>query len=326
MVEEFLESDPMKSTFEIHILPRQSMTWDEFVAQTPPNSIALDGVVLGGPRFDAATRHVNFDHHDGVIREATMSSAMQALFALKGGLMESFRQNGSAHGHIYINDTDQDTSFAVWLLMHHKMFEGAQSNPLINRLLALTDKWDITGGAFPMNLDEQLVRQHNWVFRPYTDLRKSGALASANEQVMRDNLDAVMKRLDMAMMGQAEEVNLDIRREILFDDPRFKIVNEIGGNEARYQLFSEGMNAFISIVAQRPDGRMVVSVGRRSQYIPFPVVELYGDFNEAEGFEPPNGWGGSTIVGASSRAKGTGLTWQQLRDITLARLEKQKAN
>ncbi len=314
----------MKNGFTLKILPRQNMTWKEFARISPPNSIALDGVVSGGPRFDPDGPRINFDHHDGVVREATMSTAMQVYTAIKGGLMESFRKNGQPQAAIFINDTDQDTSLAVWLLDNHKLFEGTGSIPCISRLLALTDRLDISGGAYPMNLDERIVSQHNWVFRPYTDLRKSGALAQANETVLADNLDAVMNRLNRLLMGQAEEVELDTRHVILYNGADFKVVDEIGGNEARYYLYSKGMNAFISIVARRPDGNMVVSVGRRSRFIPFPIRQLYEDFNRAEGLAPDKGWDGSDIIGGSPRATGTSLTWEKLRDIALERLARVK--
>lgn len=87
-------------SIEIVILPRKSMTWQEFLASTPERSIALDGVVRGGPAWDEKTLHANFDHHDGVVREATMSTAMQVLFAIKGGLMDRM---GKAC-RLYVND------------------------------------------------------------------------------------------------------------------------------------------------------------------------------------------------------------------------------
>ncbi len=310
------------SPFTLHILPRQSMSWEEFVRTTPARSIALDGMVRGGPNYDPVTCHINFDHHECVVREATMSTAMQVYFAIKGGLAEALLLDGKVDAHIYINDTDQDTAFAVWLLLNYKKFEGVQSIPHINRLLALDDRWDITGGAFPMNLDDQLVRNHTWVFKPYTDLRKSGRLAQANEEMLLDNIEAVMGRLNRFLMGQAEEVSLDIRHEILYDALTFKIVDEIGGNEARYYLFSKGMNAFISLVARRTDGRFVYTVGRRSRYIRFPVPDLYDDFNAAEGLTRENGWNGSDIIGGSSRVLGSKLSWEHLRDIVNDRLRK----
>jgi len=296
------------------------MTWDEFVLETPERSIALDGAVTGGPRWDETTLHVNFDHHDGVVREATMSTAMQVLFAIKGGLMERM---GSDY-NVYVNDPDQDTSFAVWLLQHHKQFTGVQSHPIINRLLALNDRWDITGGAFPMSLDDSLVRQHCWVFSPYTDMRKSGELASASEGI-RSCIMACCENLTAAFLGQAQEKMLDTRYEILHASDRFKIIDEIGGNEARYHLFAHGMldNGYVSLVARRHDGRFVYTIGRKSQYVDFPVKKLYAALTAAEREFAVFGsseiktspWGGSDLIGGSNREFGSGLTWEQVIDI-----------
>lgn len=300
------------SAIEIVVFPRQTMTWAEFL-QTPPGSIALDGMVTGGPAWDEKTRHVNFDHHEGVVREATMSTAMQVLFAIKGGLMERF----GGHAKVYVNDPDQDTAFAVWLLKHHRQFSGVQSHPVISRLLALNDRWDITGGAFPMSLDDQLVRQHCWVFSPYTDLRKSGALSTAGSAVMLNCLHAVMANLDASLMGNAKEKELDTRSTLLHDTPRFKIVDEIGGNEARYALFARGaLDGYVSIVARRPDGRTVYTIGRRSRYVDFPVSDLYAALSAVD--DAP--WAGSDLIGGSHRARGSGLTWQQVRDTVEAQL------
>lgn len=307
-----------QESVEIVIQPRNSMDWEEFVRTTPEGSIALDGIVTGGPKYDEITKHINFDHHDGVVREATMSTATQVFMAIKGGLMKSFGKCKPCL--VYINDTDQDTALAVWLLLKHELFEGTRSIPHINRLLSLDNHWDITGGAFPVNLNDELVRQHTWVFRPYADLRKSGKLAQASQETMRDNLEAVLGRLNQFLMGQSGSVELDTRREILFQSPEFWIVNELGGNEARYQLFSEGMDAFISKVATREDGHFVYTIGRRSRFIPFPVKKFYDIFNKAENLPTGQGWGGSDIIGGSSRSLGSSLSWEELRDLTIKQI------
>lgn len=303
--------------FSVLALPRQDMSWNTFLKSAPNRSIALDGVVKGGPNFNEATSHVNFDHHDNVVREATMSTAMQVFYAIKGGLMHLMvGSDGKVSVVIHINDTDQDTTLAVWYLMNYKKFEGTQSIPAMSRLLELTNRLDITGGAFPMNLDDSLVGMHSWIFRPYTELRKSGGLARASAEVLLDNLEAMLHRLDRFVMNQAEEVELDIRHEVYYDSPIYKIYNEIGGNEVRYYLLSKGMDAYICEVATRPDGRKVYTVGRRSRYIRFPVPKLYAAFNAAEGFAPGEGWNGSDIIGGSPRLTGSGLSWEQIRDIT----------
>lgn len=312
------------SAINIIIRPRESMTWTEFCAKTPPCSIALDGMVRGGPKWDETTLHVNFDHHECVVREATMSTAMQVYFAIKAGLLKRF--NGQVH--VWVNDPDQDTALACWLLQHHKQFAGMQSHPVVSRILTLTDRWDITGGAFPMSLDEQIVRQYSWVFSPYTELRKSGELARAGEATMRSTLQAVSRNLDLLWLGQAEEKELDTRHEILYTSPRFgfRIVDEIGGNEARYHLFSQGMldNGYVSIVARRPDGRFVYTIGRPSPYVDFPILELYDNLNEAEGLTADNGWNGSNLIGGSSRFNGSGHSWEMIRDTLEISLDRRR--
>jgi hypothetical protein len=304
-MEAILERAPVT----VHVLPREQWTWDQFVDNAPAGSIALDGMVKGGPRFDETHTLANFDHHEGVVREATMATCMQVYMAIKGGLMTRFPAP-----HVFINDTDQDTSFAVWLLAKHDLFEGTKSIPAVNRLLQLNNFWDITGGAFPVQLDDVIVGQHNWVFEPYTDLRKSGALATASAVVLRDNLESVLARLDRHMMGQSGQVELDTRATVLdrLEKPPCWFIDEIGGNTARYALYAQGMPAFVSIVARRPDGRTVYSIGRRSQYIKFPIRTIMIALNNAE--TSGGQWGGSDLIGGSPRAEGSELSWQQIRD------------
>jgi hypothetical protein len=317
----------MWDTVDLHVHPREKWTWEEFLARTPSNSVALDGMVGGGPKYDSATGHINFDHHEGVEREATMSTCKQVYMAIKGGFFDAFREQGEPKAHVYINDPDQDTALAVIEMELYKMIEGAQSNPLLNRIVNLTDMLDITGGAIPLNLKDRLVRQHTWIFQPYTDMRKSGALSSASAPEMRNCIESVYGRLNEYLLNRGGEAKLDTRHKILHDSPfGYKIIHEIGGNDARYHLFQRGLNAFVSLVATRPDGRYVYTVGKRSRYVvpEFDVPELYQLLNAAEGLTPANGWNGSTLVGGSSRLLGSGLSWQQLKGLVDTHLLKKK--
>jgi len=304
----------MNDNINLVVLPRHVMTWEAFVASAPKCSIALDGIVTGGPNWNERTLHVNFDHHDSCIREATMSTAKQVMFAIKGGLMERFDGNAT----IYVNDPDQDTSFAVWLISRWKSFTGVQSHPIINRFLELSDRLDITGGAYPMSLDERVLQQHTWVFSPYSDLRKSGALAAANESVIRNCIQSVMNNLTQAFMGSAGLRNLDTRHHVLYESPRFKVIEETGGNDARFALFAEGkLDGYVSLVARRPDGRNVYTIGRRSRYVDFPVQDLYGALS-AEDDAP---WGGSDIIGGSNRERGSSLSPKEVAEVINERLD-----
>ncbi len=288
-------------------------SWNEFNS-TRTHSIALDGYVADGPQWDEATVNANFDHHSGVVREATMSTAMQVYFALKGGLSERYTNKCD----IYINDVDQDTCMAIWLLLHANLFEGTSSLPHINRILTLNDRMDITGGAFPMNLDDKVYYQHCWIFEPYTSLRKTGEIAKRNVKVYESCLQAVFGRLDKLLMGTAGEYIPEIPFDILHSSKNLVVVDEtFGGIEARHALFANGTikNAYLSVVAKRDDGRFVYTIGRRSRYVHFPIHQIYKKLNEIEGCQPNDCWGGSDIVGGSPRTSGSNLSWNQIVDV-----------
>ena len=297
-------------TVNLIIHPRKSLSWEEFLDKTSGPSISLDGYVNDAPNYSESLKCANFDHHHGVVREATMATAEQVYMAVKGGLFESFKKDGVPFTSVYINDCDQDTCLAIFILENYKLFEGVGSIPQFNRLLNIDSKFDITGGAYPVNLRDELLEMHAWVFEPYTNIRKSGELASASAEVMMNCVEAVMARIHKFILGDSGRVKLDIRHTILSSSDTLKgfwLVEETGGNSARCHLFSNGMSAFISVVAKRPDGKYVYSIGRKSRYISFPVQEFFELLNEREGLTRQNGWGGSDIIGGSSRELGSSL-------------------
>jgi len=302
---------------DLHILPRETMSWEEFIKNTPKNSIALDGIVRGGPAYDEKTIHINFDHHNNVVREATMSTCKQVYFAIKGGLFKSLMEKEGPRANVYINDIDQDVALSVWELENYKLIEGTQKIVQIEQLIELTDELDITGGSFPKNVDEKLMKQQNWVFGAYNKLRKSGKLAEASEEVMRENIQETLNRIMAFVISRGGEEELDTRNKILYNSKYgYKIIDEVGGNEARQFLFSKGLDAFISLIGKKDDGKKVWSIGRRSRYIPFPVKDLYQIYNEAEGLSEEEGWNGSDINGGSSRIHGSKLTYEDLAKLT----------
>lgn len=304
------------NNIELIIEPREELTWDEFREETPPFSIALDGYVTGPPAHDEDTQHVNFDHHEGVHRPATMSSAMQAMYAVKGGLMKRFRDQQDELPRVYVNDCDQDVSLAVFVLENYKLFEGTQSHPGFNRLLEIDQRLDITAGAYPMNHDVDLVKQHHWVFEPYGDMRKSGRLYSADASAIRDNIETTCGRIMQLLIGNPGTVESDTRHEIFYQGDDFWMAHEIGGPDSRYDLFSQGMMSFVNKIGEMPNGNNVMSVGRVSTYVDFPLLELYPYYNEAEK-DADGQWNGSTLIGGSPRGSGTSLSIPDLRDITI---------
>lgn len=298
------------TTFNVIILPREVCTWDRF-CEGKTHAIALDGYVAGGPEWDSKRKLVNFDHHDGVVREATMSTAKQVYFALKGGFCEWMGPKCD----VYVNDIDQDTAMAIWILQNHHVFEGSASVPTISRILELNDRLDITGGAFPMNLSDSVYGTHCWIFEPYTNARRKGAIARADTEDMTVILDAICKRLTMLMMNQAGWVAPDVDVKILYRDSAITVLDErTGGIESRHLAFAQNLipRTYLSLVADRDDGRRVYTLGKRSRYVDLPLRDVFARLNHVEGFTSPRGWGGSDLIGGSDRTDGSGLSWEQI--------------
>src|SRR5688572_23302642 len=78
---------------DLRVRSSRFANWDSFLSEAPEFSIAVEVLDdIPGHRG----RYVNFDHHAGVIREVTMSAAMQAYIAVRQGrLMERWRRHRS---------------------------------------------------------------------------------------------------------------------------------------------------------------------------------------------------------------------------------------
>ncbi len=276
------------TTFNVIIRPREVVTWPNF-CDGKNHAIALDGYVAGGPEWDSRLKLVNFDHHDGVVREATMSSAKQVYFAIKSGFCSWVGPTCD----VYVNDIDQDTAMAIWLLQNHHVFEGGASVPTVSRILELNDRFDITGGAFPMNLSDSVYGTHCWIFEPYTNARRKGAIAKADAADMTVILDAICKRITSLMMNQAGSVMPDVAVNVLHQGQRLIVLDETeGGIESRHLAFAQNLitGVYLSIVAKREDGRFVYTLGKRSRYVDFDMKFAFTELSTADGFRYPRGW------------------------------------
>lgn len=289
------------------VCPREAMEWDQFVREAPPYSIALDGVVKGPPRRDMTGPWVNFNHHEGVDRHATRSTCAQVAVALKQGLAEAFTTGRGVEFNIYVNDPDQDTSLAVWLLANHERITGSRSEPLINRIVHAEDVLDTTGGAYPFDPKSHMMRELAWVFEPYTSARVSGRIGVMDAAEMYGVIQGVCANIDRYTLGKGSELVLDTSYDVLGGNGVWKLIRETGPY-AKTGLFADGGKAYVSLICEQ-DGVYRYSIGKMSPYIRFPVEDLYQIFNVAEGIpaDAADRWNGSDTVGGSPRIAGSTL-------------------
>ena len=154
----------MERTFQhiaLEVPPARFENWEHFVREAPEYSIGLE-VMDDTPGHRG--HHVHFDHHEGVIREATMSAAMQAYIAVRQGrLMEKWLQRRRPVP-VYVWNADQDVCLAAFVLEYHELLERAEVKPLLRWIVQYNNKIDVCGGIYPVNLTELVDNHFTWVF------------------------------------------------------------------------------------------------------------------------------------------------------------------
>lgn len=287
-------------------------TWKNFLKEAPVRSVALDGYVMGKPRWDKKKVIQNFNHHEEVDRLSTRCTCAQILNAIRLDFFQQFRnEDGEVQINIFVNDCDEDVCLSVYLLRNGIMAESV-INPKLNRLVNVEDALDTTSGAYPYPKDLPMLREMAWVFEPYRSARKNGFLHSNDPQIYRQVIDTVGDRIHQYITGNGKEITLNTKYEIIESGQGWKMVKEIG-EYARTAMYADGIKAFVS-VTERKDGRYNYIIGKNSLYVPFDIEKLFKRLNEVEGLKE-DAWGGGDIIGGSPRVAGSSLTPQQVKEI-----------
>ncbi len=298
------------------IEPRVVKTWEQFTAEAPPFSIALDGYVYGRPRYNLTEPprgpHLNRNHHEEVDRLSTLSTSGQVNNDIKSGLYEKFQVDGIPTAIPHINDSDEDTCLAVWQLRHSDRIAGYKSEPLINRLIYAADKLDVFAGAYPFDPNSDVMRDLFWIFENYASQRSR--VSSMGVLEVRSIIEAVGSRIDAYTVGKGGQLSVDVstQYEILHRGHAFSLVRETGPY-AKTGLLHDGVSAFALLKSVVGD-RYHYSIGKFSPFNNFPVTDLYPYFNQLEGFSALDTdiWGGGDIIGGSARNRGSAFPPGQL--------------
>lgn len=300
----------------IHIEPGAKYTWQEFVKAKGPYSIALDGIVLAPTTRIPSVPIANLDHHVDCDRISTRSTSEQAAMEINLGLMKTFQKDGIPTAQLYVNDIDEDVCLSTWLLKNHELVQN-HGNPMINRLVYCQDKLDCTAGMYPFG-NTTFRRQLAWIMAPYQNARYGGQLHSMSDKDMEAVLEAVHSRITSYVMGEGKEVALEGQFEVLYSGNGWSIVEE-SGPAARMAMLDSGIEAFVvSRFKEEIDGedRYHYSIGRRSVWVPFDVLNILDVLSKADRKE----WGGSNTIGGSPRDGGSKLSPEEIFEIVEANI------
>lgn len=305
---------------ELRVPPTRFENWEQFLATTPEYSIGLE-VMDDTPGRRGS--HVHFDHHAGVVREATMSAAMQAYIAVRQGRLMQRWLRHRCPLPVYVWNADQDVCLASFILEYHELLEQFHSDPLLRWIVQFNNKVDVCGGLYPIDLDE-LVRNHfTWVFEPYRQQRMKGK-TDGDEGLVKDTIRRVCNRLEDLLQGRAGTAPITTEPEILYKSASgFVIADEKGDPNSRLVLAAQGHSNLISLVCRRTNGRYTYSVIRGSPYDDntFQVAKMIEAFQAAEDLPNARIWGGSSLAAGSDSELGSSLDWTRLRDIAEAMVD-----
>lgn len=299
---------------ELRVPPSRFDNWEHFIQAVPEYSIGLE-VIDDAPGHRG--HYVHFDHHEGVIREATMSAAMQAYMAVRQGRLMQKWITHRCPIPVYVWNADQDVCLAAFILEYHELLERFHSDPMLRWIVQFNNKVDVCGGLYPVDLPE-LERNHfTWVFEPFRQQRMHGK-TQGDEILVKETITQVCARLKDLLEGKAGVAPVTARPEILYTSPNgFVIADEKGDPNSRLVLAAQGCSNLISLICRRKSGRYTYSVIRGSPYDEdvFQVTKLVQAFQAAEDFPTAKIWGGSNMAAGSDSELGSSLDWTRLRDI-----------
>jgi hypothetical protein len=313
---------------EIHVImqsKQQFASFEAFCASAPPFSIALDGIVNDGPKFDKTGPRINIDHHTGVARLATRCTAAQVEMKIAQGLLKAYEQEGVAKAIIFVNDCDEDVCLSLFLLKYAHI-PAIIRHPSTARLIEITDKLDTTGGMYHFSPQSKELRDQSWVMDPYKHFMIRGGTAKQyTSQEERNHaylqvIDEVENRIIRYLTGNAkkalEEFIVDTSFNIVYrdSDSSWALVDTLGA-QGRTGMAFASIPAYVYLkYADGANNRYQYSIGRASEFITyFNIPELYTILNQAEGdsVHEKNKWGGSSIIGGSP-PEGSTLSPQEI--------------
>lgn len=289
----------------------EPVSWEEFCRTAPPFSIAIDGYVGEGPRYDPDGPRLNLNHHEGVDRLATRATCAQALIKVRMGLFERFRDADGPRALLYVNDCDEDVTTTSFVLIHNDLSRST-ANPSLNRLVGLVDALDTTAGAYPYVPDMRALQELAWIFQPYRQFRVTGGIDRRRADEFEGIATDVMHRMMEYVTGRCKMIPLDTRYAPIGSGPGWTMIREIGEN-GRVGAFGDGIKAYV-VARERGNGRYTYTVGRVSAFIPFPVPEILAALDAAEGNQACH-WGGGDTIGGSPRATGSRLAPSEVEKL-----------
>ena len=281
----------------------------------PDQCIFLDGMFDGPPMLDNQRRHYVLDHHRGVVRAFTLATCEQAVVMVAGGL-----PLGEGTWWLYVNEPDLDALLAAWVLLNDDRLLADNRRSLWNVMPLIRVEGVIDAHGLDMGVVSGLrPRQYAAhqarlaVMRERElELRQSGAWRSGS---LLPYTAQQLERLDGWLLGRSVAATdppsaPSQLRKVSWPTERLAVLyqGERGIYEVEQELKALHGRSLAVVVLHRGDGHMTLL--QVDPLLPTNLADVYPILDERDPLADPssgNRWGGSSDIGGSPRATGSGL-------------------
>lgn len=286
----------------------------------PDRCIFLDGMFAGPPMLDNQRQHYVFDHHVGVVRAFTLATCEQAAVMIAGGLP----LDGGVW-NLYVNEPDLDAMLAAWLLLNHDRLLADEQRllwdvmPLV-RVEGVIDThgldMGVVSGLRPRQYASHASRLDTLRTREL-ELREQGVWRSGPLwSYAAEQLELLDRRLlSLVVTPTAPPSEPTSLKTVAWPSRRRAVLyqGERGIYEVERELKAVHGRSLAVVVLHRGAGQMTLL--QVDPFLPKCLNDLYPLLNErdpnADG-ESGNVWGGSSDIGGSPRATGSGLPAEEV--------------
>lgn len=287
--------------------------------KSAPGTIFLDGVAQSAPFLDLEKQIYNFDHHEGCVRQFTLSTCEQVLVMILKGIDLRGRD-----WKIYANEPDLDTVLSIWLLLNHVRIQQRDSVGMrfLSALVRLEGIIDAHGlemtdlSGFPANLLDKAKKAIDYLRAEEIDLKKH---AIWEESDYLEHTALILHKIDRLVYKSddfADFKDLNELGRVRISNSRIAVAveAELGIYELEpYLNRLYGENLGIAILKKEAN---TYTLRRMDPFMPGDLNEVYQRLND---IDPAvrcrtggNRWGGSNDIGGSPRGAGTRLTPEEI--------------
>lgn len=315
-----------KDSPNIHIFVKKGLTViPSQLKKYKERTIFIDGVFNGSPFVNNEKLQYSLDHHEGVIRNFTLSSCEQALIMVLKGL--TFEDS---NWEMYINEPDLDSILTLWILCNYKELHDEKDLILqkVVRLTRVEGLIDVHGFSMAdfLGYQSSVYETQKIIIEKLLEqekkLKESGEWAEINftkyTLLMLGKIDIVIYGQDR--MKKSGTIVTELYKLTMLNSKYIVICESKEGIYEVEEILKERYKSKLGLIILKSGyDPKKYTLRLSNDFITPNLNKLYKVLNRLDPivtiWDKSNRWGGSDNIGGSPRKTGTDLTPADIKTI-----------